>query len=302
MNAASNQAICFADICGSTSLFESLGNRDALQLVSGVLDFLGLVVREHDGRVVKYAGDAVLAVFDQASRAMSAARRMHRRLRARPVLKGLPAVTIHVGLHWGEVILTPNDVHGDAVNVAARLAALAKPGQILTTRETLEDLDISRRGGARRVTRLAVRGRRRELEVFEVLWDANGLTLISPAIPDSESLEPSRLALVRGRRRVMVGPSRPLVSLGRGEYNHIILKSAWVSRSHAKVELRRNRFMLVDWSSNGTYVYRPGEPQVFIKQNEYALEGEGVMVLGRPGEAGSPEAVAYKVLKPGQAG
>jgi len=291
------QAVLFADICGSTGLFEQLGDQRAQPLVDGVLEAMARVVELNGGRVVKRLGDAVLAAFDQAGACLAAAEEIHSRLPGSVAWDGnIPPLALHSGLHWGRVIPVENDIYGDAVNVAARLAELAGPGQILTSEQTVQALAPDRRAGTRYVTCLNLRGRKREIKVYEMLWDTGGLTVLSPLPADLPRPRRGSLRLTLGETDLEVNSEHPLLTLGRGPQNDLVLDRAWVSRAHAKVELRRGRFLLVDFSSNGTFLQPRGGSLVYVKQDEATLEGSGIITLGRPPGPENPDQVSYQKL------
>ena len=76
------------------------------------------------------------------------------------------AIQIRVGFHFGPAIMEGGDVFGDAVNVAARMAAQAKGGQIITTQSTLDLLSPARRAGSRFVDRAPLKGKKKKNEIY----------------------------------------------------------------------------------------------------------------------------------------
>ena len=136
-------SIVFADISGSTRLYEVLGDAVARELVSECLGLMSEQIDKYSGTVIKTIGDEIMCTFPTADQATEASMGMQE-----GVTEDLPdrnpntpsTLTIRVGLHHGSAILESGDVFGDAVNVAARMAGLAKGGQIITTKETAEQL------------------------------------------------------------------------------------------------------------------------------------------------------------------
>jgi len=125
-------AVLFADVSGSTALYEKLGDRAALAAVESVLNLLKRAVAVQQGRVVKTIGDEVMAVFESADAALQAAVDMQTQVTELPAV-GDVCLGIRVGFHAGPVLEERGDVFGDAVNTAARLAGLANGGQIITS-------------------------------------------------------------------------------------------------------------------------------------------------------------------------
>jgi class 3 adenylate cyclase len=132
-------AVLFTDIVDSTTVAERLGPVRWRELVGQHNE---LVQRELDrfrGRLVKTTGDGVLALFDGSERALRA---------AAAICRLAPSIGLEVraGIHTGEVELVPGDVRGLAVHIAARVTALAGPGQVYlsaTTRDLAGDSDLT---------------------------------------------------------------------------------------------------------------------------------------------------------------
>src|SRR5258708_5679850 len=121
-------AILFADVSGSTKLYETLGDAEALQTIGRCLDIMRKVCEEHGGRIVKTIGDEAMAVFPLPANAAYASISMHTQISSQRTSKGA-ALAIHAGFHFGPIIDENADVFGDSVNVPARLSSLAKARQ-----------------------------------------------------------------------------------------------------------------------------------------------------------------------------
>jgi adenylate cyclase len=161
-------AVLFADISGSTRLYETLGDLFAREKVAQCLSVLTRLIRQHGGTMLKTIGDEVMATFPSADAAVQAACAMQEALAEEAAARQTP-LAIHVGLHFGLMVREANDVFGDAVNVAARMAALAKAGQILTTKQTAEVLAPVTRTSTRYIDRTTVKGKQGEIDIFEVI-------------------------------------------------------------------------------------------------------------------------------------
>ena len=128
--------ILFADVSGSTKLFETLGDEAARRIVAGVLQVLGEITQRHGGRLIKTIGDEVMCTFPGALNGLLAATDMQKRVSTDPAFIR-DNLGIRVGLHHGDTLVEETDVYGDAVNTAARMASLAKREQIVTTASTV---------------------------------------------------------------------------------------------------------------------------------------------------------------------
>lgn len=92
-----------------------------------------------------------------------------------------------------------------------------------------------------------------------------------------------------------ISQSRPSVTMGRQSHNNLVVEDSRVSRSHARIVFRQNEFVLIDHSTNGTYVFIKGEKGMNLKQNELPLKGSGIFGLGRKVAPDSPEAIHFSV-------
>jgi class 3 adenylate cyclase len=270
-------AVLFADISGSTRLYEELGDALALSRIDGCLRLLRDAALEFDGRVVKTTGDGVMCSFDQAEAALHAARFMQVRLAEQTALGG-PPLAIHVGCHFGSVLENDGDLYGDCVNVAVRVVGLAKAGQVITTQEVVGRIGASLRGRVRMLDRVALKGKREPLEIFELAWrDSDELTTLGTRLEEPAS----RLKLVFGSRELWFDAAGGnALRLGRDAACDIVVVDRRVSRQHARIEKRREKFMLIDQSANGTYVAMAGEAEICLRREELLLRSSGRICVG----------------------
>lgn len=288
--------ILFADIAGSTRFYEMLGDRSAQRLVSESLSRLSDVAYRHRGTVVKTIGDELMCTFQDADHAVKAAKAMHQALENMPGAEnsdvGRP--NIYVGIHTGPVIKGGNDIFGDAVNLAARVVALAKPRQILITRQTVKALTPPHQAAVNYVDEKTVKGKSGQHKLYEYVWELEDVTLMLDRSSAPEVL-PFCLELKYSDKKIKVDQSRPSITMGRQNHNDLVLNYERISRSHARIEYRRGKFVLADNSSNGTYVHLQGENDTYINREEALLYGTGVISLGRRATPGSPGAIHFAV-------
>lgn len=163
-------AVLFADICGSTALYDQLGNEAALNMITRTLNLLKQEVARHKGTLIKTIGDEIMCTFPNALRAAQAARAMHHVVDTEKP-GGEHPIAVRIGLHFGDVILKANDVFGDTVNVAARIASITRARQTMTTQEVIDALPADFGYRAVPITRASFRGKQDTLEVFQLLWE-----------------------------------------------------------------------------------------------------------------------------------
>jgi adenylate cyclase len=282
MSREASLVVLFADVSRSTQLYEILGDHTAQGLVATCLSALSIVANHHGGAVIKTIGDEIMCTFPDATSTLEAAQAMQRAIEQLPEVSnlGLAPLSIRIGFHLGTIVHREGDIFGDAVNVAARMVALAKPRQILTTEPTVNTLLEGFRPMVRCIDRTAVKGKSGEFDIYEVIWDTMEMTFMATR-PVASRLRQARLRLWCSGALVEIDQSRPFASLGRHSDNEIVVPEAFASRLHCRVEYRRGKFVLVDQSTNGTYVAVRGKDGVFLHRDEMVLEGSGVIGLGR---------------------
>jgi class 3 adenylate cyclase len=287
-------AILFADVSGSTALYEKLGDRRALKAVESVLDELRAATAALEGRVVKTLGDEIMAVFPTAAAAAQAAANMQERVSRMKAFGGL-RLGVRIGLHAGPVLEEGGDFFGDAVNTAARMATVAKSGQIVTTEATAQALPAPILERARDLDRLPVKGKQGALRLFELLWrDDEDLTVLGTQqnVLDSEA---RILHLQHADRALVMDADLTTVLIGRDTASDIVIAHRSASRLHGRIERRRDNYFYTDLSTNGTYVTVAGDAEIHLRREEIMLRGRGRLAYGQPGVDPRAETVLYFV-------
>ena len=291
-------AILFADVVGSTQLYEQLGDDKARDMVGRCIEIMREATESNGGTVIKTIGDEVMATFATSDEAMAAAKAMQERITAAPDLAHDNGhVAIRVGCHFGAVVQEQRDIFGSAVHTANRMTSQAKARQIITTLATVDRLSPEWRTMARQIDVATVRGKAEEVVLFEILWQPEEATSMLPTVPWSrdKSRKPRRLSLRASGKEVVVGEGRKSVTLGRADENDVVVKGNLISRVHARVESSRDRFTLIDESTNGTFVQTSTGDEIFVRRDSTVLTGEGTIGLGRVAQPGTALAIHYVV-------
>ena len=285
-------AILFADVSASTSLYEKLGDRRALAAIESVLSELRKSIGFQRGRVVKTIGDEVMAVFETADVAMQAACDMQNRVAAIAPIDEL-RLAIRAGFHFGPAIEEEGDFFGDAVNTAARMAGLAKGGQVITSGPTVDALSPLLQASTRELDAMLVKGKQDEIRIFEVIWkDSDDLTALAARESPLSTHEPT-LTVTYGGQVLKLGAARPSASLGREATNDLAINDKMASRVHCKIEYRRREFFLVDQSTNGTYVKFDSDAEIVLKREQLLLRGRGAISLGTSSAAAGAKSATF---------
>ena len=283
-------AVLFADVAGSTRLYERLGNAQALVAVARCLDIVKAVCEGHGGRLIKTIGDEAMSTFPSVDDCTEAAAEIQAKITALAPVGGAP-LAVRVGYHFGPAIEAGGDVFGDSVNVAARMVALAKGGQVITSNETAAALSPWLRARLRELDSLTVKGKSQDIVIFELLWQesADDLTALSTR----PKISPARIRLLHGGREIELGDARPTATLGRDPQSDFVITDKMASRLHARIERRRDKFVIVDQSSNGTYVTIEGEREILLRREELTLRGRGHISFGHAHQTGSGDALRF---------
>lgn len=271
--------VLFADLAGSTRLYERVGDSIAFSLVDRCLQVMRAEIERRGGRFVKHTGDGLLGVFVQADGACDAAIRIHQVVRDLPLSAG-QTLAVRIGFHSGPVVDNGEDVFGDTVNVAARLLELASPGRAITSLETVRLLGPEWRPLLHPLQARSLRGASRLTEPFELVCGSVGdLTVVQTV--DFEATEKSELRLYLGDQSFVLNAERPSARLGRDPSSDLRVSDTRASRQHAEIEMRGDKFVLVDRSSNGTFVAIDGEKEFVLSREEVVLRKHGYFALGR---------------------
>ena len=288
--------ILFADVVGSTRLFEILGDLTARDKVAICVDIMRSATEQRGGAVVKTMGDEILATFEDCDKAMDAAVQMQVAIEANPDLDvGGQQIAIRIGCHFGPVVLETRDVFGAAVHTANRMTSQAKAGQIIITDSIFARLSDEWRAISRQVDVAVPRGQQGEVTIYEVLWQHGDTTSMLPAIATiTEQHRPFRIRLTYlGEELILDDRERASATLGRGQENDLVIKGNLVSRLHARIEAGKNRFMLIDESTNGSFVQGQNGDDAFVRRDAIPLKGKGVIGLGRVPEPQSYHTVEF---------
>jgi class 3 adenylate cyclase len=275
--------ILFADVSGSTRLFETHGDEAARRMVGGVLIALAEITAHHGGRVIKTIGDEIMCTFPGPLHGLLAATDMQRRIKSDADF-ARDNLAIRIGLHHGDALVEDNDVFGDAVNTAARMAdkSLARRDQIVATASTVSGITSATGLRVRSLGTARVLGKVAPIEIVDVLWqeDIANVTTVQRIVEGSGVAVGSRL-LLRFKSQVFEIDEATPFSIGRDPTSSLVVETEWVSRNHALIEWKRGYFMLADRSTNGSWLKIGDDDELFVHRDESHLRKNGSISLGQ---------------------
>lgn len=297
--------VVFADLFGSTGVFESLGNAKATEAVTQITTWLGEKFEASGGRVVKFLGDGVLVIFKENRDAVAAVVDVQRAYVQR-LSRAAPGayMPLRIGVARGEVEMVDTDCYGDAVNVAARLSELTGPHQIWVNREVIDDSHPLPGTHPRLLGPIHVRGRAEPCTVYQIEWqedtDSQFFTILSPlavglAEPQHDVLGSQVELSWLDNQKTFKAFELP-VHIGRIRQAEFVVSDEHVSRRHARLDWRNGSVVLTDVSSYGCWVrFFGGGADLLLRREECVLHGRGEIALGMPFSDISAPVVTFSV-------
>ena len=287
------KVVVFADICGSTALYHKLGDREASRIVGECMNELCRIVRVREGTVVKTIGDEVMATFDQASDAIFASMEMQ-------VARPLDQPEVKVGINRGAVVLQDGDVFGDTVNIAARVVGRAREREILMTEAVRAALPGDVAAGTVFIDRAAVKGVDAEISMYRYPTDVTetGVAEPEPLAEGPATAWPRALptlTLTYAGEVFRFSTTDGAITVGRKSDCAVTVPGEWVSRRHMVITFERDRYMIEDISTHGTFLKLAGEMTTELKRVKIALLGRGEIGLGSRPSAGNSLTLSYEV-------
>ena len=281
--------VVFADLTGSTGVFESLGNAKATQAITRLTQWIGKVCEAHHGHVVKYLGDGVLILFPVSIDAVEAVTELQRVHQDR--IRNWPEplqMRLQVGMARGEIVEQNGDCYGDAVNVASRLSDLSGPEQILATDAVIAQLPEDSLVRSRSLGAMTIRGRTETCVVHRIEWQSEVLSetftmpaSLAPSLFAQRTAQPDFLELSWLDMNAVFSSTEFPLFLGRDADAQFVVPDPRVSRKHARIEWRAGKFYLEDVSSYGTWVrFSDSAAVVSLRRQECVLLLKGEIALG----------------------
>lgn len=281
--------VLFADVSGSTKLYETAGDAAALQGISGCLAAARKATEAAGGRVVKTIGDEIMAVFPRPDAAAVAAAEMQGKIDALPEVAGTK-LGVRIGFHHGPVLQQEGDLFGDTVNLASRLTEQAKKFEIITSAETAAQLGPIFRRQVRTLHSIPLKGKSDEVAIAELIWRMDDNATVFAGSHKMRALSGALRLKYKGRE-VVRRRDDDTIMLGREVSNGLLIEDPKASRQHCTIERRQDKFVLKDHSTNGTYVTLEDGTEVLLQREELTLRKHGWIACGQP--RASTEAVEF---------
>jgi hypothetical protein len=291
--------VMFADVSGSSALFERLGDKEAMHAVERCLKRMKRSIDGYKGKTVQVVGDELLGAFDAAEDACQAAIDMQQRIADLPPVSGLK-LTIRIGLHYGEVSDEGTKLTGSAVATTARIAGIAKREQIVCSSVLVRQLSEPSFISAHPAPELGTVTESSEtLPLFVINWpEYQGATVTSvhSIFGPSSTANVGRLCVRHRGKAFLLDDKTSVLTIGRDLGCKLIIDDRKASRQHARVERREDGFYLVDTSTNGCFVAIAGQQEVMIRRHEIHLENCGQIGFGNSTNDSQADTAEFEYL------
>ncbi|WP_157484856.1 adenylate/guanylate cyclase domain-containing protein [Gilvimarinus polysaccharolyticus] len=290
------QAVMFADVSGSSRLYKKQGNTQAKDLIDQTLSMSRRVIERHAGVVVKNIGDEVMARFSSATDACQAALELQRQSR------NLKLQALRIGIAYGATLLdSQGDVFGDVVNEAAEVSHIARARQIVISHAVIEQLSPLMAQQCDAFDHVVLKGAEQTCTVYRLHWEAPSVTHSATAVMDvrelHKELERHRLYLRAIERDSNYTPEQLPLTFGREHSRvHWPINSVRASREHGNIMFRRGKYILVDHSTNGTYMQNDDQAEIiYLRREEIPLTGSGRISFGLPLDAADSYVIEFSI-------
>ncbi len=295
MNASpQSRYVLIAGLLGRSQLVARLGNAETDRAIERCLRRVERAALGFKGRLISNSTDESLFEFDSAESAMLAAEEMAQRIGGLPPVSG-----IALELRTAFDVVT-GDGPTDASVTIRPILALAKAGQILTSQGGVAALPKAMQLSTKRLTNLTLPELPATVEVYEIrrVWNEEKFQTIPPSDNFKEMLKTlrPRLKLQFANKELILGYDKFTATLGRDLTSDIQTPDARASRMHGRIECRRDQFVLIDQSTNGTFVTIGDQLERLLKQEELVLKGQGSICCGHSLSDATSESVKFEVL------
>ena len=283
MESSRETTVLFAAIIGAGDLREKAGDKAAHEALERCQFRLGQAAASCGARLMKGTADKVMILAANPDAAADAASTMHLAMEKLPKTADVK-LSVGIGFHFGPVVQKGDEVFGDTVNLASRLCEHAGSGQIITTEWTAKLLSPLYRAWLRHLEKTQIKGRSDETALCELVWraDDNATAMVRNRPDEQRPQQQVVLRLTYRGRTLERRREKEIVTIGRGEDCAVVVADENASRHHCTIERRKDRFVLVDLSTNGTYLTVEGEKEVLLQHEEFVLRKRGSITLGTP--------------------
>lgn len=271
MSERQNLCVLVAEVVGWERLVDRLGSTESSHALERCLNRIDRSIEANGGHDIGRTIDRVIVSFERCDSGVIAACEMLERVLSLPPASGTQ-LKVRIGLHYG---LVDASGEGEGVADAIKLARASRPGQALASNTAVMLLTPSARHFAGAEAFPQTEDTQLDWPVFAIGNRVGQVTSLPPNARISQ-----RLRLRHQQDIMFVEEQRPIVLIGRELGNDVVIIDPRASRQHARIERRREGFVLIDQSTNGCYLSLNGDDERCIKTSETPLSGSGRIGCG----------------------
>ena len=294
-------AILYADVSGSTRIYEKYGDTIARRDIKTCIDIVVDIISQHDGKLVKTIGDEAMCSFTNPVMAAISASEIHETLQEASEDGKFEIGEMHVkiGWHYGPIERRGSEIIGEAPVTAQQVIKLAKADEILTSEQSVHLLPDDMQENAHLIETLEAEAYVGKLNVYTMPWEeSDEVTKFGGGEPSKKDIsQTSILILSYHDQSVRLDPERPHCTIGRSHENDLSVNGKFTSRLHAEIAYKHGSFHLKDVSTNGTSVVHSDGRVERLRREELFINGEGTICFGGLPEEDPGASVSFKCIK-----
>lgn len=294
-------AVLYADVSGSTRLYEQYGDAIARTDLALCIEILRAIANGLNGETLKTIGDEIQVAFSEPVKAALCATEMQAGLR-RAGEEGrfqMGVLHIKIGWHYGAVVWRDDEVLGEAPITAQQIIKLAKADEILTSAQAVETLPGPLFPDIHPIEKVPAEAWSGLLEIYKMPWERSGdETQISSRPRAAVTATEIGLLLSYGDIELRIDSRNTRCSVGRGKEASLQVNGRLTSRQHAEISFRNGRFYLRDESTNGCYIVTEDGTRKHLRREEDVLTGRGHIGFGAWPEKDADGSITFDCAGP----
>jgi len=285
LNGSEEHAVLFADIVGSSRLYQELGNTRAQREIDRLLTLMIQVIQAHGGQLVKTIGDEIMVTFTDPECASESAIALN--------LKVLEqGQAIRTGLAFGSLVFDGPDAFGSTVNRAASLVRAAQSKQVLMDQGMYEEMPYWLLNFCELYDRLVLKGSDSRASVYRLNWQNESsadlqATQVGGAVAATHTHFSTELELTVNNETFFYSAADNPITFGRDPaVAHCVIACPKVSRLHGIISFHRGKFIYEDRSTNGSFLVGGSKDQLYLRRESAPLVSQGRILLGSASQTG----------------
>ncbi len=276
-------AVLFADVSGSTRLYEQYGDAIARADMAACIALLDRTARSLGGETLKTIGDEIMVAFVDPVKAALSAAEMQATLR-RAGEEGefqMGVLHIKIGWHFGNVAWRGEELVGETPIAAQQIINLAKADEILTSKNSIDAIPPQMFPDVHLIDTVRAEAWDGQLQIYKMPWEQTGDETQISSKPHLQVTQTEIvLDLVYAGQKIRVDGRNDVCAVGRGKQAMLQVNGKLTSRQHAEITCRNGRFSIRDESTNGTYVVQSDGERTHLRREEGILSGKGTLGFG----------------------